>query len=233
MFTQDIWFIQGNQDGCDGKVSREMALSHCLELQKNQAEGVFFNPKNLTRYLMGGTCSALTLNFLEAAVYRPGEMLEARFFTSSQEMRDLQAACNTIEVQPEKGIDFSRNKVQSLLNYFDLKIDQCSEEIDIRKEGAQDKISEIEKSLQGIYFIRIILPSNNRRLEERGHSLGYIKYGKDSTLYDPGKGLIYLENGDSFLFFLFTEYLREYKVFMVRFYKIVLPEDRTDRGVLF
>lgn len=218
-FTENIWSVRGSQRGCNGIIAHKKALDICLVLQKMQEEGIYFNPEKIPLSLKGGTCSAMALSFLDTYIRDPSRIFEDRFFKSSSDMRDLQAAYNTIEVLSQTGIDFSKNKIQSLLNFFGLKIEKVCEEIDLEKEDAKELFCNMEKELCGIYLIRIILPSNNERLEECGHSLVYIKEDQ-ILLYDPGRGLAFPKEGFSLLFSTVTRYFSRHRVHKMRIYKI-------------
>ncbi len=44
----------------------------------------------------------------------------------------------------------------------------------------------------GLYLLRTIKPANNEKLEEHGHSMVYVKQGKEGFLYDPNEGVRHL-----------------------------------------
>ncbi|AXH78539.1 MAG: putative membrane protein [Circular genetic element sp.] len=50
-------------------------------------------------------------------------------------------------------------------------------------------LNKIEALPFGQYIVRIIKPSENRRLEKSGHTLIYIKEEKLRMCYDPNSGL--------------------------------------------
>lgn len=201
------FLFRGNQVGCNGSVEIGKAGSIVERLQAFNPFGILFNSRKITSELLGGTCSAMSLEFIDLYFSQRKdccgrlEMLRDRlaelgknFSTSSEEMRNRQAAYNTIEVRPEcrqnSGMDHSLNKVQALANYHLLKINRCLPEIDVDKLEKEGKFSEELKKLgDGVFFIRILKPADNEKLEEDGHSLVYVRERGLGFFYDPNYGL--------------------------------------------
>jgi hypothetical protein len=221
---------------CNGPVNLEMAESYFKILDKKKCEGIFFNNESMTSNLEFGTCSAMTIKFAERVLsykamlpnnhplfFTSLKLLERDFKTSSEFMRDLQAAMNTIEVDfDNESIDFSKNKVQSILNFSDIVIDSSSEEFDLNNDS-YEKFRQLFGSMpDGVYFIRILEPSDNNALEAKGHSLLYIVEPGHKMLYDPNYGLFEMDR------FLETELLfgtlktisDQWNIHLMRFYLI-------------
>lgn len=239
LIRKQRFLFKGNQVGCDGQVSIAKVESIRAKLEAHRSIGIGFNQAKIVSSLKGGTCTAMSLEFLDLYfqtkkinLQQPdaqSEMLVnhlmqlgAKFSSSSQEMRDRQAAYNTIEVEStDSTIDYSRNKVQSLANYHSLMIDYSSSEVDIHK--LDDAISqEIDALPEGAFFIRILKPANNEKLEEDGHSLAYIKEHGLGLFYDPNFGIVNLTPGEhsKILFAGFKICFCLFQVSKARFYRL-------------
>lgn len=197
-------------------------------------QGVFFNPSRLARNLYDGTCTAMTLGFLDAYISRmkgfeeqPGEsdfhFFEEKFKSSTIEMICLQIALNCIEVDSEVEVDdISRAKVQALASVYQMEIDCCSDFVDIRDEDALVSFEGLVGSLSpGFYLIRQLYPADNHKREVKGHSMAYVKGEGFSYFYDPNEGLYEIFSNDFVLIHrvCLTTY-QNYGVYSVRFYRL-------------
>ena len=234
------WLFKGSQFKCDGHVSVAKVNSILVKLDNHRSTGIQFNQKKVVPSLQGGTCTAMSLEFLDSYFKAKkisiensdtqSEMLVDHliklghnFSSSSQEMRDRQAAYNTIEVLNGSKIDYSRNKVQSLANYHSLVIDYSSSEIDVDKLDNESAISEEVDALpEGAFLIRIIKPANNEKLEEFGHSLVYIKERGLGLFYDPNYGVRNLSPSEhsKVLFEGFKSCFQSFDISKARFYRL-------------
>jgi hypothetical protein len=130
-------------------------------------------------------------------------------------------AYNTIEVSSTLK-DYSKNKIQSLANYHEFKINYSSSEIDFDKT----KIEDIKNSIQYLpnvaYLVRTLKPKLNEKRELHGHSTVYIKEKGIGLYYDPNKGLINLSKLDhsSILIEEFAESCFKYTHTKARLYRL-------------
>ena len=231
-----ILFI-GNQSGCNGNVSTSDVQSIVDRLNQNSLKDIRFNQDKVTNTVTGGTCTAMALEFLhsyfqikEECRRETSETLLERitqiggnFASSSLEMRTRQAAFNTIEIMRSDGArDYSREKMQSLVNYHSLVIDRASKELDVHAMS-EDVVQETVEALpDGAFLVRILKPADNEKLEECGHSMVYIKEGELQLFYDPNYGAINLSllNRSKNLFNKFKECLQQFQLNQARFYRL-------------
>jgi hypothetical protein len=147
-----------------------------------------------------------------------------KFERSSEEMRVRQAAFNTIEVRgPSAGIDSAKNKIQSLANLHNYRIDHTSREIHIDQANSSNVIQEEVSNLpDGLYLLRSIEPLNNERLEKHGHSMIYVKDQQEGFFYDPNYGTKYMSNVDhaSELSQNLIKCYQQFQVSKARFYRL-------------
>jgi hypothetical protein len=235
------WLFRGTQTGSNGPVSITKVESIRAKLDAHRPIGIQFNQKKVAPSIEGGTCTAMSLEFLDSYFKTKKisiKQLDAQsdrlvdhliklghnFASSSQEMRDRQAAYNTIEVQLSgDDIDYSKNKVQSLANYHSLIIDYSSPEIDVDKLDDESAISkEIDALPEGVFLVRILKPTNNEKLEEHGHSLVYIKERGLGLFYDPNYGVrnLSITEHSKVLFKIFKNCFQLFEIHKARFYKL-------------
>ncbi len=234
------WVFQGTQSDCEGAVVIAKVESIRAKLEASHPLGISFNPQKIKPYLMGGTCSAMSMEFLNSYFKerqvcvqqsdQRSEMLVNRirqmgqqFASSSYKMRTLQAAYNTIEViQPDSAVDHTKNKVQSLANYYSFAIDYASPEIHIDKLRDENDLSQTVQALpEGAFFVRIIEYENNKKLEKSGHSLVYIKENGLGVFYEPNQGALKLPElrHTSYLYEAFKSCWGRFQVSRARFYR--------------
>lgn len=240
--TNRKWLFEGTQAGCEGQVSIAKVESICARLDAHRSLGIHFNQEKVIDFVEGGTCTAMSLEFLDSYFkirktctkkpnYRSDMLVDyivqlgQKFSSSSEEMRNRQAAYNTIEVDDalDDTIDYSKNKVQSLANYHSLLIDYSSSEIDIDTLSSESELSkEVNALPEGAFFIRILKPANNEKLEEHGHSLIYIKERGLNFFYDPNFGVRNLSSSDypKILFEAFKSCFQAFRISKARFYRL-------------
>lgn len=209
-----------------------------LQQHRNKSANISFNAQETIDKLEGGTCSAMSLYFihkyLEAKrkAASPSEevattllasisKLRGLFAYSSETFRDQQAAYDTIQIVDQTSQeDHSKNKIQALLNDYDVSIQYASQEIDVRARGAFETL--ISQLKEGVYFVRILKPDQNPKLEAHGHSLVYIKEHGLRVFYDPNKGACNLAQfkESNALFNLLYDCFESFQVSQLRFYQV-------------
>src|SRR6267154_1814444 len=207
--------FQGTQAQCSGALDPAKVSNLVNFLNQHRENGITFNQNSITSSIEGGTCTAMAFDFAEsffklrnthAMAGRHSDNLflnclrnlGQQFTKSSEEMRIRQAAFNTIEVRPNgAGLDIAKNKIQSLANLHNFKVDYSSDEIRVDR-GDYDRVikEEVSKLPNGLYLLRSIKPFHNAREEEHGHSMIYVKNQKEGFFYDPNKGVKYMKNVD-------------------------------------
>lgn len=240
---QNCYVFRGSQDGCAGVVNPVKAKAVWKTLQGRRPNGIEFNEQKLDISIKGGTCTAMSLEFLDSyfkekklyqlqsdqksdGLLHHIRQLGKNFGTSSDEMRDRQMAFNSIEVKKtDDTLDYSQNKVQALANYHLFKIDHSSEEIDTGEEFDKSRFKEKFDNLpEGAFFVRILKPEDNEKLEEHGHSLVYIKEQGLHLLYDPNSGLKNLSASDDGPFRVvcksFKKCFEDFEINKARFYRL-------------
>ncbi len=212
---RNIKLFDGSQEGAAGTARPDQVLRVLERLEAQKESGIEFNRRKVTGNIEGGVCSAMALDFADSffklrnlhvktGQYSPDVFLNCirnlgrQFAASSEAMRIRQAAFNTIEVRSDApGIDVARNKVQSLANLHNFRIDHSSREIQMRRVDHRSAVSEEVSQLpDGLYLLRTIEPSNNERLEVAGHSMIYVKNRQEGFFYDPNVGVKYMSHMD-------------------------------------
>jgi len=232
-------FLGDHRIGCNGVVDQEFAWEIFTRLNQTKCPGIEFKKKHLVEFLIEGTCTAMAVEFARAilavkSIGRPDDIFKSLgtigsfFETSSLQMRSKQAAFNTIEVDRQlKNIDFSKNKVQSLLNLYEIQIDHCSDEFDLSKTRHSKAFNRWVKSLpDGIFFLRVLESAENYKLEAKGHSLIYINLKGRRMLYDPLFGLVEFDKQASpdLFFNQLKELSADWNLDVARFYRIDFDE---------
>ncbi|MGZ3633889.1 MAG: hypothetical protein ACXWM7_06395 [Parachlamydiaceae bacterium] len=211
LFASTSYLIQGDQRGCHGGIAPEEVTAFHRTLNERAAEGIQFGT-NTVKELSGGTCSPMSLNFLDqfskffetadteqipfnhiTAEFAIEQIDRTRFQTNGL-MRNIQAAFNTISRKAQKVTDFGRAKMESLSRFFALTIRETSKEIDLRKQETlqQDCNALYDGLADGKYVVRQILPDNtpnSPKGELHGHTCALIKAGHILFFYDPNYGV--------------------------------------------
>lgn len=249
--------FEGSQEKCHGAVSISKAYAVFSKLQKRKEPGIDFNEKTLVTNLKGGTCTAMALHFLNdyfaliKFLYSQFPYLDTKrllchliedfgekFKESSENMRTLQSAYNTIEVR-DVGVDFSKNKIQSLLNYYKFKIDFYSDKINIKKsnKNGYEYLENVVGVLpKGTYIVRTWKPSDNIKLEEDGHSTIYIKHKNSELYYDPSEGLSYYQKTENYFPALYKAFKRNFIIHRherARIYRVRPKKSIKEQGAQF
>ena len=223
-----------SQEGCCGGYSVEKADRVWQKLQKRAAPGISFDPaiyQNAGTII--GTCTAMSLEFATTYFRLRKESegmnlnsepfldklrsLKDSFEISSEEMRSRQIVFSSITVDPEKVIDASKSKIESCVKYHDFEIDYWSKELDISTD--RDLLQqEIDSLPYGVYFVRMLEPKENHKLEAKGHSMIYVHEEEGQLFYDNNRGLEKVMNEP------FSERLlrlhKQWTIPMTRFYRL-------------
>ncbi|NDE82785.1 MAG: hypothetical protein EB051_04150, partial [Chlamydiia bacterium] len=230
----------GTQRYHNGSVDSGRVYSILDKLISAAPDGIHFNQASFKpdTPLEGGTCTAMSLEFLSLYLNRGSRedllaQLTEKLSFSSQELRNRQMAFNMIEVNPElvsqkcldvTPFDYTKNKIQAIANYHDLRIDYASQELDLSINENNDLFHQIMKNLpDGAFLIRVLKPAKNSKMEEYGHSLAYIQDGKTGILYDPNYGLRHIdpEKTKQVLYRLIkTNVVQEFGLSQLRFYRL-------------
>ena len=137
-----------------------------------------------------------------------------------------QDAFNCIEVdRSQEGVDFSLAKVQSIANFHFFKITHSSSEFTYNDDNPENTknilAQEITNLPTGVHLLRDIIPSDNKKLEECGHSMIFIKEEQGTFFYDPNFG-VDLIKGDVIagIFDILKKNYNLFKVRQSRFYTL-------------
>lgn len=224
------------QPGCFGFINRQKASKICDILNGLNSPDIQFDKRWIAPQLEGGACTAVTLEFLvryfflktsylgvnnsDEEIVNGIRVMPKRF--SDEDSRSLQGAFNTISVA-RSAEDCSKLKVQALLSYYNFRIVEASKERDLfDNRPLVEVIHEIKSLVDGIYFVRNILPMNNNKMESMGHSTAFIKHGRVHLYYDPNQGVVKINPEQSSFFVLkclYADY-RMFKLTRFRFYRI-------------
>jgi hypothetical protein len=147
--------FQGSQFQSQGTVSVRNAQNIHAQLQTCCSSGIQFNRSKIVSFLEGGACTAMSFEFLHSYyitkkdwltyskdnvnnLKRLLKALAPRFAQTSEDMRNRQAAFNTIEVKNQSGeMNFSKEKIESIGRLYSFAIDYSSAEIDLCSSGAE------------------------------------------------------------------------------------------------
>lgn len=209
--TKIQWTTQGLFNGPNWKRRSKRYLK---QLQKKAPEGITFNKKKLSWLTLGGNCTAISLNFirlylekiqgsqpdLDLDIPLKGRLKKiarvSKWGGGWLEMRAQQNAFNCIEVTNRSRADHVSTKVEAIANFHDLKTDYTSRTFDILKDLKSDLLSVTDTLEEGIYFLRVIQPADNEKLEVKGHSMVFLRTSEGDYFFDPNKGLEKIE-GDT------------------------------------
>src|SRR5438105_2872083 len=116
---------EGSQNYCFGPVENSRVQQICTQLNTDRIQGVFFNTVTAEPNIHGGTCSAMTFDYIDQYLRHKAQYknsfnalikISPRYHTSSQEFMNHQAAFNTISKHPqENSYDFKRDKIAAML----------------------------------------------------------------------------------------------------------------------
>jgi hypothetical protein len=236
------WLFEGSQDGCKGDAPVEQAEIVRNKLNNKHIAGIRFNKEKLTGKITDGTCTSMSLKFISSyfkikekckrdpnytssMLLKNLSNLSCKLASSSEKMRVRQAAYNTIEIiKSENLIDYSKNKIEALITDRALKINYSSEEIEVNNAEKWNISQQVANLAEGVFLLRIIKPNNNEKLEERGHSLVYIKEEGIGLFYDANYGVLNLHSTEHSN--VLSEWMvmnwRDFQISKARFYKVNL-----------
>lgn len=196
----------GSQLNCSGSVNIDQARSYCNTLNQNPF-GICFPQDQVTDFVLGGTCSAMSFDFADrylrgrANHLTPEEVMESigSDYTSSSEIfRTRQAAFNTIRKEGNlTGENFMQAKIASMLQFHNRQIVTSSPTFDLKDpQGSLRKIEAIVNRQQnGVFIVRCLRPENNYKEEALGHSMVLIRDGTFQYFYNPSEGVFEFEPG--------------------------------------
>lgn len=111
------------------------------------------------------------------------------------EIRSEQMALNTITVDREalRSGNAVAEKIGAMAPFYSLKVVESSQELRVQgNEQLETQLSEqLQRLKKGVYLLRIIIEKNNHKLEEKGHSVIYIKTS-GHYYFDPALGFYHL-----------------------------------------
>lgn len=234
--------FKGSSGNKNGRTNDKIVQKTFKKISENPPRGIKFNPKKLEGKVTGGICTSQAFKFLkefEKVVKKIGENattaeylehlknLGPKFDNGGGESvikhRSIQEALNTIEVdKKQKGVDFSRNKMQALLNLNDYEITEATETFDIKKDGQGILAEELKRLPLGRYVIRMIDPAKNEKLEVQGHTMILIKTKDGVLFYENNTGLHVDQSNWSVdvVYKRLQHFSRRFNIRHVRFYKI-------------
>lgn len=243
-YLSQNFLFEGSQEDCEGNIVFEKVqeIINKLNNHPKKPKEIVFDQEKLKRSIHGGTCGSMALEFMDSyfnsqkiqngsankqSLNDVIKNLKSHFLSSSEEMRNLQSAFNTITISNkhlnDKETDHTLNKIQAVANFYGLAIRYSSKEIDLKiKKEVDDLKSFVENLSQGAYLVRIIQPKQNVRLEKQGHSFIYTKENNQGILYDANQGAINLGISDHFknLIYIFNHNLSLFQVHKLRFYQM-------------
>lgn len=212
-YVKQVDFIQlwrGCQADAGGIVAYNQVKRVCHILNGSRAIGVKFDPGLIPENLTGGTCSAMSFDYIDNYLKQNEGIgddttrrleviknMRLRYAVSSTEFRINQTAFNTIcKFSQEHSEDFKKDKMASMLNFYDRKIVHASREVSLLSRNAQKKICSILDNLSyGVFAVRALLTADNAKEEERGHTMVLIKEKDGCFFYDANVGVLQLVKG--------------------------------------
>lgn len=230
-----------SQEGCCGNISAKIMTVVRQKLQEKAPAGISFDSALYNKHAsVIGTCTAMSLEFASTYFSLRTEfknmspasesfidrirLLKDKFETSSEEIRSRQFAYSCIKVDRTVKMDVTRAKVESCINYHDFGTDYCSKEVDLTtdKNLLQQEINALP---QGVYFIRMLKPADNHKLEARAHSMIYVHEKDVGFFYDNNWGLEKISakdcgTGGIELYNRLLNVHKEWDIPMVRFYSL-------------
>lgn len=233
-----------SQEGCCGKISAKVMNLAVKRLQEKAPAGILFDSSLYGKHAsIIGTCTAMSLEFASAyfnlckefkdvshnseSFINKMRLFKANFQTSSEEIRSRQFAYSCVKVDQTVKMDVSKAKVESYMNYHDFETDYWSKEVDLTADKSVLQ-QEINKLPYGIYFIRMLKPADNHKLEARAHSMIYVHEKDVGFFYDNNWGLEKISamdcsTGGIELYERLLNVHTEWDIPMVRFYSLKPP----------
>ncbi|MCH9627108.1 MAG: hypothetical protein S4CHLAM2_07420 [Chlamydiales bacterium] len=107
-------------------------------------------------------------------------------------IRTEQVALNTITVDRERVSSGAAvaAKVGAMASFYGLKTVESTSELRVKgNTQLKEQLNVLVQGLnEGVYFLRIIQEKYNHKLEEKGHSIVYVKKGGAEYYFDPALG---------------------------------------------
>ncbi len=197
-YSKQAW--RSNQQLSHDYVDSPLTTDICERLNARAPASTSFHPEKLSPFLHDGACTALSMNFAmrylvlaftQAFEEEDSLMSFIQFhFGSFYEFCAAQAALNTLEKQGEESSDFLKDKAEAIVSLYGQTISYASPSIDLEDDCSLATFREIMLTLpDGVFFLRSILPADNAKGEEHGHSAILVKKGSATYFYDPNYGL--------------------------------------------
>lgn len=248
--------VCSSQGMCSGLTDLKIEKDVLELVRKKQPKGIRYNPQKISAFVEGGNCTALSLDFIEKYFAMLKQLplegeVEPKLFDKKMtavgklykrggndvgrlvEFRSRQAAFNCIEVDKnERGVDFSRAKVESLANFHDFRIGHDSGGFDIVKDARSKLKMQLKQMPEGAYLLRVNKPMDNEKLEEYGHSMVFVRSQHGDYFYDPNLGTEKIEKHTaSRIFWHLRRNWNKYEVSEARFYQMTPPNPGTSAAV--
>lgn len=176
-----------------------------LKANNNQTY-VDFTESSLTPFDNHGTCSAMALDFISRMNNQCSKNLKTLEFldcvtsvrpfykASTPEFASIQAAYNTITVLKNDKLmslhTITFQKMQALGSYHNLTFTPVTGILS-RDENIVNLLNELPN---GSFVVRLLHPVENHKIEEYGHTMGFIKRDEGSIFYDNFRGALLLES---------------------------------------
>ena len=222
----------GSQNDCSGAVEVDKAKKICERLNQVKPNGIYFSDAKVDTTISGGTCSAMSFDFANRYMelrknHTPDEIINligSDYERSSQAFRTTQAAFNTIgKAAGETSEDFKQAKIDAMLHLHNRKVILASEPFDLKEQAALTKIRKILREFtEGVFIVRVLLPKDNEKEENFGHSTVLIRDGDRQLFYDPFQGVLNIEKGfeSTTLCSLLMNFLAFWEIHAGRIYQI-------------
>lgn len=173
-------------------------------IKRRQRPLISFNKAKLVPFDNGGTCSAMSLDFLaryitvcskkRTAEERKACVMKFQPFyeNNNRTFVSRQAAYNTIEVKAEfneSAEEIKQQKIQSLANYHGMHLTPVMGTVTMRQlQNGYDLKGVIDQLPEGTYVVRMLSPANNAKKEYYGHTMTFVKNKDFSIYYDNSAG---------------------------------------------
>lgn len=203
---------------------------------------VNFNENSMDKDLIGGSCSSIALRVGLVGIKCLQESEDDESLTNCvrdivekihnlprsgrKEVRNLQAAYNTIQVDTSVKVDdISQEKIKALVSFFDMKVCQSSEELLVEETDSCEKVYDemINKLKSGVYLVRVLQKENNHKLETQGHSTIYIKGKNGKELYfDTQLGLYDVSKAQDLIYRSMCSAKKQFAVDVCKFHQLAI-----------
>lgn len=197
--SRQNWAYASHQPESD-YINRSLAKALCHELS-SIAPSLTFSKEYIEGYLTGGSCSALVM--MAASHLSTMQTHLAEGFSlkdqinyllnhkgTEEELLSIQSALNTVSFAKNSAVEHPK-KIDSITGLFGFSAEKKGDTIAICADDAFGRFEALYHSLpnEGMYFIRCIDPSNNKKGENHGHSTLLLRQNKQTLFYDPNYGV--------------------------------------------